>query len=235
MSSLSQKLQDALNESDFNPQKLMDVLKENPFLKEQFQGDVGVWGGLALEQHTLMVLRQFEKYFKDQVLPGNIDRSFFRLLLGIHDIGKPLALLAGDKWLQHKNTKLIIYNIRRILPLTDQEIDRMIAVLDGDPIGSYYRDRYNLEQSMEELQRMANAAQMRLDIFFDLLTIYFQVDAGAYTQDAGGKAVLDHLFEIDSTRGMYFFNKQEGRIQFSQTALEKFRKLENGIKQLISD
>ena len=44
---------------------------------------------------------------------------------------------------------------------------------------------------------MAESTNMPFDDIFELLCIFFKLDAGSYTENAGGKKSLDHLFIFD--------------------------------------
>ena len=76
-----------------------------------YSGDVGVWEGYTLKEHTLMVLNQYEKYFGDKKLPGNLDHRVMRVALALHDIGKPEAVKIGSKQL-HTNIQSLFYKVK---------------------------------------------------------------------------------------------------------------------------
>lgn len=62
-----------------------------------------------LERHTLLVMNQFEEYFATAELP--IQKNLFRLILALHDIGKPKAFAEGNKSRQHFHTKRILKQV----------------------------------------------------------------------------------------------------------------------------
>ena len=64
---------------------------------------------------------------------------------------------------------------------------------------------------------MATQSGIGKDDFFKLLSILYKVDAGSYTEDAGGKRSLDELFS---------FHPKEGTMSFSPEFHERFKKLE---------
>jgi hypothetical protein len=65
--------------------------------------------------------------------------------------------------------------------------------------------------------------------FFRLLTIYYQVDAGSYTADAGGTSSLDTLFAADRETGRFAFDRTEGRLAFNARAEMLFAALEAAV------
>ena len=59
----------------------------------------------------------------------------------------------------------------------------------------------------EQVKKMAQQSGLSLADYFDLLTIYYQVDAGSHTKDAGGLEALDYLL-ILITRKTRFVSRQ---------------------------
>ena len=219
-------LQQALQQKPFSSQFLLDVLKENVQLRRNYSDSVGVWEGLSLEKHTLMVLNQFEKYFSDMILPGNFNQKLFRLMLALHDIGKPEALRQGDKWKQHRISTEIIQSLASYLPFSVKEVMDIITFVNGDPIGSYLRGRLSLEESINLIQYMNQKCSYDLNDFFNLMIIYYQVDAGSYTKDAGGLPILDSIFQKEETTGRFLLDVVRKRLIFASEVAEKFHRFE---------
>ncbi|MDO8519515.1 MAG: alpha/beta fold hydrolase [Deltaproteobacteria bacterium] len=97
-----------LNAPQFSPRRLIDLLMQDPELKDLWPVVVVPQERFTLEEHTLLVLKQFERYFSRAEFPPPMDRGFFRLLLALHDIGKPKAVLEGDSHRHHAYTAEII-------------------------------------------------------------------------------------------------------------------------------
>ena len=133
---------EALNAPDFEPKKLIEALKKVLSLGPLYSMSVGVWEGYTLEEHTLLVMSQFEKYFSATQLPGKGDKQIFRILLALHDIGKPQAVADGRKDEQHARTLEIINEIKEELPLSPEQLNVVMSLVDGDPIGLFIRTRY---------------------------------------------------------------------------------------------
>lgn len=179
------------------PADFVDLLK--PDFGTELSSGVGVKEGYSLEQHTLMALGQFEKYFKDQPLPLGLSPDFFRSFLTLHDIGKPEAVRRGNKDLQHEHTGPIMDSVLGKFGFGRKE--RVIAqqLLKGDPIGEWVNadNDDDLDRSAQMISRRAQEAGVPVGEFFNLLEVYYKVDAGSYTEDAGGKPALDRLFVFD--------------------------------------
>lgn len=206
---------DILSIPEFDVESLLLEIKKIPIVEKYYLMSVGDWLGLTLQCHTRFVLQQFVKYFKHFPFSENFNRSDFILMLAFHDIGKPLAIVHGDKWKQHEYTVSILKEIQYDLAVSVQTLTEWICFLNGDPLGCYLRGRFNLEQSVEQFQMMVQNSNLEKKQFLNYLTVYYQVDAGAYTQDAGWKQVLDHLFEYQSSSGSFKYSKEKNRLLFS--------------------
>jgi hypothetical protein len=219
-------ISEILKKDPFSPENLLEFLKQDPVLAAQYKGGIGLQFSCSLEEHTILVLKQFEKYFKDVELPGKTGHHLFRLILALHDIGKPEAVREGDKRLQHKFTKNMLVNLKGYLPLSGEEWDLTMSLLERDPIGYFLRGYITLEESMVQIKVLAKKSHKSLRDFFDLMTIYYQVDAGGYTSDAGWKPLLDKLFVRDEKVSRLTFDSQKGRLKFSEETNENFMLLE---------
>lgn len=199
------ELDRVLTSSDYNPEALVSLL-ERDFGKEYLK-DKGIREKYSLKRHTLMVLRQFEKYFSSRELPTGVKTSFFRVILALHDIGVPQAIRkTGDKHDQHMYTVRIMSSVLSQLDFTEQEIKIALALVSRDVIGGYIRGRYSGKGATEELTKMSDDAGLPFYDFLKLLLIFYQVDAGSYTEDAGGLKSLDHLFVFDKGKGQMDFS-----------------------------
>ncbi|HOG24501.1 MAG TPA: hypothetical protein PK590_07610, partial [Candidatus Omnitrophota bacterium] len=221
---------EALNAPDFEPKKLIEALKKVLSLGPLYSMSVGVWEGYTLEEHTLLAMSQFEKYFSATQLPGKGDKQIFRILLALHDIGKPQAVADGRKEEQHARTLEIINEIKEELPLSPEQLNVVMSLVDGDPIGLFIRGRADLESTVEEIRIKAEKAGLTAAEFFDLLTIYYQMDASSYTADSGGKASLEFLFVKDQERNRFAFDPVKKRLKFSPKVQALFNALEVAVR-----
>lgn len=204
-------LDELLNGSDYKLKELLELFEKD--FEREYGGDVGVWENYSLKEHTLMVLNQFEKYFANKELPGDVDKNLFRVLLVLHDIGKPKAILKGNKHLQHQNTIDILLPVLEKLDFSTKELKIASALVSGDAIGDYVKHG-NLVGSVEQIKKFSARSGLPLDKFVDLLIIYYKVDAGSYTKDAGGKESLDYLFNFDfENRNLLFSRNMENKVK----------------------
>jgi hypothetical protein len=117
---------------DFDPAQLIEKLKEKPALDFLYAQSARVAEGYSLEEHTLMVLRQYEKYLATVPMPGCFSIAEMRIALALHDIGKPIPAHKRD---QHIETVKVIESLRPDLPISDLNWPLMIGLIGGDPLG----------------------------------------------------------------------------------------------------
>ena len=214
-------LNEVFADQRFSPEKLISLLEKQ--YSDIYKRGVGVWEGYNLEQHTLMVMGQFEKYFGDKDLPSGIDKNIFRLILALHDIGKPEAISKGGKHLQHEYTQKYIQSLFGHLGIDKKHTALALVLASGDPIGKYLTGRMDRGETRMVIEKMAARARIPIDEFFELLCIYYKVDAGSYTENAGGLRSLDDLFDFDEeNHNLNFAPNVQDRID--QLGFKKIRK-----------
>lgn len=118
-------------EVDYSPERLVEALKTDPKLAHLFESDAGLLEGYTIEEHTLFVLHQFERYFSREALP-DMKVETFRLLLALHDIGKPLADPAHN---QRERTLEILDSLASSLPISSREVAALKLIIGHDLFG----------------------------------------------------------------------------------------------------
>jgi len=190
-----QELDQVLERPDYSPDKLIALLERGH--SKEFKADAHVSQGYSIKEHTLMVMRQFEKYFSGKKLPAGTDANLFRVILVLHDIGKTYEYQDGVRIEKGKYTSEILKSALSKLGYSQQEVSAALALVSEDPIGDYLKEGGGARASAI-ITRMATRAGFRTDHFLDLLLIYYMADAGSYTEDAGAKRGLDRLFVFDT-------------------------------------
>lgn len=214
---------ESLKNEKLAPVEILSALKSIPLLTPFYETKVRHY---TLEDHTVLVIGQFDRYFQNTntVIPKNL----FRLLLALHDIGKPKAFLGGNIHNQYKDTIEIVSQIRPHLPYSKESIDLCLSIVNGDPIGGLFQDKITTQQSAALISQMRTTSKLELAPFFRILTIYYQCDAASYTKDAGGIRYLEHLFAYE--RGQKTLNVPKGILKFSPIFEAKYNELEKAIK-----
>lgn len=166
----------------YDPDLLLEFIKEDLGYKDIFSKSVGVKEGFTLEEHTITVMDNFEDFNLKDMLPAcelNL-LPLIRFSLGVHDIGKPEAVENGDKNLQHKYTKVIIDREMARLGFLESEKKFVQALVSGDPIGKLIKGQITLDDSYNQIIEMSKNANMDVRTFFQALLPYYISDAYAY-------------------------------------------------------
>ena len=146
-----------------------------------------------------------------------------KVFLAIHDIGKPKAENKGNKDLQHLYSIQLFNEVKDKFELTENEQDIFIALLSDDPLGKYLQSSISLDEAISLIQKTAASNNLKVDDLFKLLTVYYQVDAGSYTKDAGGYPYLEKLFKYNSENKI--IDESKNRLIFSPHYEEKYNDL----------
>lgn len=215
-----EELNKVLQDPKHTPEDVLAFFEKD--FGSEFAKDAGVFEKYSIREHTRMMLNQYRKYFYDNELPQGVDKNFLEVLFALHDIGKPEAIAHGDKYKQHEYTIPVLRSAFEQLGYTEKDVAIATAVIDGDAIGAFLKGG-DVSKSAEEIVRSAESANMPVEEFWKLLTVYYQSDAGSYTADAGGKPSLDRLF---------VFDPQNGTMQFSQDTERKVQQLHNEVRRV---
>lgn len=200
-------LDTVLAPDSYSPENLINFLKSK--FASEYAADSGVWEGYTLEQHTLMALQQYEKYFagKSQ-FPSPMTESLFRVMLALHDIGKPEAVREGDRNRQHEFTRRIMDEILTELGYSDADKNLAIAIVDNNFLGEIVQNRTDFSATVDGIKQKAETLGIPPQDFFDILRIYYAVDSSSYTKDAGGLESLDENFVFNPGAGELKFVSQ---------------------------
>lgn len=223
MQDIKMKLFSVLNAEPYNPQIMIDSLKYFDNIKRAYSLLNSKKRSYNLEEHTLMVCNMFEKYFQRIAYPKEFGIRPFRLLLCLHDIGKPESLLENKKIMQHSYTINMIKDISDLLPLNEEEYMIAVALISDDPLGLYIRGKIELNDAIIRIKQMVEKSQIDKMEFMKLLFIYYQVDSTAYTKEGyigdfkefSEKPKLESVFQKDF-KGNLVFSENKNRLIFSE-------------------
>ena len=186
-----------------------------PELEEFYNARVRHYNIMA---HTLNVINQFERYFANHF--NEIDTETFRLLLLLHDIGKPIAYRNGNRNQQYSETIDIILKYQKDLNISDEDFSLFKALLSNDSLGMYMQGKIDVESSYNEIYQTSSQTSFDMPKFFYLLSVYYQCDIASYTEDAGGLKYLEYLFEYRD--GCKVFNDSNKLLLFSARYQQKY-------------
>jgi hypothetical protein len=204
-----QRIQEAINQGKFSPSEFIDILKECPYLKKLYEMSYGVREGYSTEQHTQMVMNQFEKYFSADFKSTFLTRGDFRLMLALHDIGKPLSVYAtGSTSAQHEYTKRVLTYALQVTGIPPQKVDTIISLVDQDILGEYFTGKIDRDTAVDKIKDLSLTLGVLPNELINVLRIFYICDAGSYTADAGGVPSLDYLFRFDPQNGTASFSDE---------------------------
>lgn len=212
-------------------ERISNICRNIPDLEELFNSRVRHY---IIKEHTLNVYNQFEKYFSTDFI--KVDIELFRLVLLLHDIGKPIASKSRNRSYQHSDTLSVISKHRQALGISDEDFPLFDAVLGDDSLGLYMQNKITLDVAYERILNQSKISKLELSSFFYLLSVYYQCDVASYTVDAGGLKYLEYLFEYSN--GNKIYSEKSKLLQFSRNyqykydlLLEKVNGIENSSEE----
>lgn len=169
-----------------NP-KYREVLANGPSLSFLYGQNAGVSEGYSIGEHSTRVLEVFE----DQRPHHDLDKikkpaevrnlqNVLKHALAFHDIGKSIAVRAGDKSLEEQYSDPLIQILMPASKFNQAETDLAYALVDSHQVIGGYLHGKSLEQTKDKLKDAASKAKMDPKEFFKLATLFFTCDAGSY-------------------------------------------------------
>lgn len=167
-----------------------------------------------LEKHTIMVCNMFENYFSSNYNNKEFEIDKFRLLLCLHDIGKPLSIIDNQKEKQSQYTIKIIDKYKDLFPFSENHYRIALALISDDPLGLYIRGKIDINEANKRIINMVLYSGLSIKVFMELLTIYYQVDASAYTRE-GYIGIIDDFIEKPKLEAIFAKSNEDKLIYLS--------------------
>ena len=197
--------------------KICDVV---PAFKELYNSQVRHY---TIKAHTLNVINQFEKYFSNDF--AEIDIELFRMILLLHDIGKPIASKKGVKNNQGEETLKVLSEQKQFLDISDKDFLLFKSLLNNDSLGLYMQNKITLDAAYKSIVYQCNISKLEIKLFFYLLSVYYQCDVASYTVDAGGLKYLEYLFKYSN--GNKIYNNETKLLEFNKDYQRRYNLLSN--------
>jgi hypothetical protein len=205
---------------------LMAVVAEHPLVGMAFVGSLGGRDGLRLREHSLAVIGCYENWFEDRC-PLLLRNAEFKLLLCLHDLGKPRAMAEGTPERQHEYTCALIDSISPDLGLAAGLARTITHIVGGDPIGRCLNSKHLLpvEEAAAQVLQLASALAVEPRMAWNTLLTYYQCDAFGY------ESLRRKVFLADND-GKTIFSDDKRRFLFGDSAeMDRFDLLERAVLQ----
>lgn len=198
----------------FSIDNLIDELSKDPQIGALFVSDAGVAEKITIREHVLRVYQQYkdkEAYYglsEIRVPLGSSVDQMLRITIALHDIGKPLAVAAGDVRRQHEFTIPILKRKLQEIGLPEKAIEICVALAGHDIFGDLIKWKtITPRQAYDELKKLAATTPLTTSDFIKLAKFFYTIDATSYDN------VLKNFFRRD---GYINVPKSEAYSQFER-------------------
>ncbi|MCM2323391.1 MAG: hypothetical protein NDJ90_09035 [Oligoflexia bacterium] len=148
-------------------------------LNALFAADSGVMEGYTIQEHTLRVYKVFAGQVAKWAVPAE-HATLLKYVIALHDIGKPEAIAAGSKQLQHQYTLPILASTMKKAGFTAPEVRVAEALVGNDVIGAMLQQRITPTEAHRRLLVLAEKSGLNPMDFFRLQSFYYTCDAASY-------------------------------------------------------
>lgn len=183
----SKTLWDFLAAPESHGSYIIDVLSRDPKIAEWYRAPAGVWEGYTVREHTQMVFGVFDEQFpiyasqdSFRMIPDLRLLPVLRFAIALHDIGKPCAILAGNKNLQHEFTVPILERAFDHFGFSKSETKLAKALVGNDVLGDWTRGIIDAPTARSKLGSLADEAGLPVIHFAALQFLFYTVDAASY-------------------------------------------------------
>lgn len=186
------ELRNVLLDPSSTPKQLVEVASRVDGGKygQLYRMDAGNWEGYTLGEHTETVLRNFEENFAQEMPVGVL--AAFRLVMLVHDLGKPMATADGEKVQQARYNKYFADQFIQDIGM-DYRLGSFLVTMATDGLAAM--SKYKLSGSDESLNNLISFLKSQENILganniispyaYDImLERIFESDSGAYTSMA---------------------------------------------------
>lgn len=169
-----------------NFDQILNFLKQDSRLGNLLSAANGDPGHPSIETHSREVYQQWRR----QAPPAE-RLSMMPVLIALHDIGKPLAILAGDRDQQHQHTLPLVNELMRKYHFSKNEILIAERLLLNSSLPRLLKGVITAQEAAQEIQSEAQNLKTEALDFFKWKLAFFSADAGGYP------VLRDHLFFSD--------------------------------------
>ena len=159
----------------------MSVLRGHHLIEEAYTQPLAGVDKLSLEEHTTAVLGCYENFFEGHEALA-LSNGHFKLLLSLHDLGKPRAVAERQFDKQHDYTCRLIDALCNDTALPRLVISKIKTIISGDPIGLCLnkKSHVSVEQSRRVVAEMAEKLGITMRECWSTILVYYQCDVSGY-------------------------------------------------------
>jgi len=190
----ARELLEILGDAHAKPEKLIEAAKKIGGYSAIFESDAGNWEGFTLGEHTETVLRNFDENFAD-IIPVEF-LAPMRLILLVHDLGKPAAVARGEKNRQKEYSAIQAADFLNKLGINNNYKDLILAIIgEGSNLTFQCQLRPDDETVSNKMRNFAiksvgnylaskDVRESQTGAFIEMCKILQLCDGGAYTSMA---------------------------------------------------
>jgi len=217
------------------PIEVIKLLRVNPLLDACFSANSGRKDRYTIEERTIKVLEQFEKYFG--VNFHQDARVFFRTLLLLHDIGKPISVREyGDFTSQNEHAKRILEYIMPELGYNEEQIQLAVSLISQEYLHDYMRIDSNVDinKIIDKITQEAKILRINPQFYFEMIKVVYMSYYSSYTKFAENRPSLDYLFEENNDHQSIGFSTKPTFIHpfNNMSPNDYFNKLEEAVRNI---
>lgn len=164
--------------------QLLHQLKQRPELEHLYSelNENTDTKKISIEAHTRDVFKQFLIESKSQtpISPGLL--KVLPMTIALHDIGKPLAIRAGQRDLQHVYTAPMVRTLLKENGWPPVDIEKCIALITFSGFGDLLKSQKSVFDVLLEIHQISRQLNVRPIDFFNAKKAFYLSDAGAYEQ-----------------------------------------------------
>lgn len=177
-----------LEKNEHNGAEVIALLSREAKLKRLFASSAGVMERYSVKQHTLRVFDVFvDQYSAYQRVYGSpkvtSDIRLFATLkfaIALHDIGKPLAILASRNSFQHEYTIPILEKALIRYGFSERESRLAKALVGNDILGHFVKGEIDAAEARAQLVAVAEQSGLSVKEYVPLQFLFYVSDAASY-------------------------------------------------------
>lgn len=162
--------------------KLIQHLMSSEYMRILYEGPTNDPNEQTLEQETLKVMSQLNRYFIEK--PGMLlDKNQFRVLLSLHKIDKTIEQQSGPYYNHQEGIIKVVPQILRKIGWNQRSIELVDAIINQDHMGKYINGKVSLTDTEKNIRIMAQRLNVPPNKLLEVITVYYMASDSAFNED----------------------------------------------------